>query len=198
MKEMDCRRRANEEMEGVMDYLRQMDRRLREISDKVEELEEERKRERIPRRYMSQESSSSDDSSKHAWELRDGSWFLRIGPKRMNSRQRRKIWRSVKISMEVDEKEREMRKNAHESRKVRSNLFRPGRGSPGRKMGNAKGDDGRDRGDGNRSKGGVCNKRVRNPDWFHSDQTQDRQCNFPVHCDMSCDPSSSSGNRRFM
>ena len=51
-----------------------MDQKLREISNKVEELEEERKGERNPRMEMSQESGgSSDDSSQSAWELRDGS-----------------------------------------------------------------------------------------------------------------------------
>ena len=91
-KEGEWRRGVNEEMVGVMEYLRQMDRKLREISNKVEELEEEKKGERNARREVSQESgSSSDGSSQSAWELRDGSWFLRIGPKRMNSRQRRKI-----------------------------------------------------------------------------------------------------------
>ena len=35
-------------------------------------------------------------------------------------------------------------------------------------MGNAVSDSGGDRRDGNRSKG-VCNKRARNPEWFHSD-----------------------------
>ena len=58
---------------------------------------------------MSQEGGSSDDSSQSAWELRDGSWFLRIGPKRMNSRQRRKIWRSVK---NIDGGGRERKRNA--------------------------------------------------------------------------------------
>ena len=130
----EWRRGVNEEMVGVMEYLRQMDRKLREISNKVEELEEEKKGERNARREVSQESgSSSDGSSQSAWELRDGSWFLRIGPKRMNSRQRRKIWRSANMSMELDEKEREMRKVAQENRRARPNPFRPGGVHPAEK-----------------------------------------------------------------
>ena len=42
----------------------------------------------------------------------------------MNSRQRRKIWRSAKLSMELDEKEREVRKIAQENRRTRLDSFR--------------------------------------------------------------------------
>ena len=190
------RRGGNEEMEGVMDYLRQMDRKLREISNKVDELEEERRKERIPRRDVSQESGSSDDSNQSAWELRDGSWFLRIGPKRMNSRQRRKIWRSVKISMEMDEKEREMRKNAHESRRMRSNPFRPGGVHPSEKWAMRKVTVAGTEETATEAKAYATRERGTLNGFI---QVRPRIVSgFPAHCGVHCDPSSSSGNRRFM
>ena len=195
-KEGERRRGVNEEMVGVMEYLRHVDRKLREISNKVEELEEEKKVERNARREVSQESgSSSDGSSQSAWELRDGS-CLRIGPKRMNSRQRKKIWRSVKMSMELDEKEREMRQVAQENRRTRPNPFRPGEVHLAEKWAMRKVTVAGTKETGTEAKAyatrecGTLNGLI---------QIKPRNVsNFPLQCDMSCDPSSSSGNQRFM
>ena len=178
---------------GVMDYLRQMDQKLREISNSMERLEEERD----ARREASQESGgSSDDSSQSAWELRDGSWFFRIGPKRMNSRQRRKIWRSVKMSMELDEKEREVRKIAQENRRMRFNPFRPGGVHSAEKWATRKVTVAGTEETGTEAKAYATRERGTLKGVI---QIKPRiVSHFPLQCDMSCDPSSSSGNQKFM
>ena len=98
--------------------------------------------------------------------------------------------------MEVDEKEREMRKNAHESRRVRSNPFRPGGVHPAEKWAMRKVTVAGTEETGTEAKAYATRERGTLNGFI---QIRPRIVNdFPAHCGVSCDPISSSGNRRFM
>ena len=82
--------RGRDGRSGRVGYLRGMDERLQELSQRIEGLEEEKpqaawRRERSEQRRSARRVPSDDESNKSQWEWRDGAWWLRAERKRLNS-----------------------------------------------------------------------------------------------------------------
>ena len=100
------------------------------------------------------------------------------------------------MSMELDEKEREMRKIAQENRRMRLNPFRSGEVHPAEKWTMRKVTVAGTEEKGTEAKAYATRERGTLNGFI---QIKPRiVSNLLVHCGVSCDPSSSSGNHRFM
>ena len=100
------------------------------------------------------------------------------------------------MSMELDEKEREMREITQENRRARPNPFRQGGVHPAEKWAMRIVTVAGTEETGTEAKAYATRERGTLNGFI---QIKPRiVSNFPFQCDMSCDPSSSSGNQRFM
>ena len=90
----------------MMSCQRRMDERLQTISERVETLEGTRRcatRWQAASGERSPRERKSSDESRSPWEWREGSWWLRVGRARLNSRQRKKLLSRVKQTLDENE-----------------------------------------------------------------------------------------------